>query len=52
MMRGMIVALLCGWALADVPERDEYCEPLEVGLHRFATCGDLFAPSKDNRRER
>ncbi|CAK9117419.1 unnamed protein product [Durusdinium trenchii] len=29
MMRGILVALLCGWALADVPERDESCEPLE-----------------------
>ena len=51
-MRGMLVALLCGWALADVLERDESCEPLEVRLHRFASCGDQFMLLKHNRRER
>ena len=29
-MRDAILALLCGWALADVPGRDQSCEPLEV----------------------
>eukprot|EP00913_Durusdinium_trenchii_P029306 g27473.t1 len=29
MMREVLMALLCGWALAEVPERDESCEPLE-----------------------
>ena len=50
MMREVLMALLCGWALAEVPERDESCEPLEVGLHRFASCGDQFVLWNDNRR--
>ena len=36
-MRGMLVALLCEWAFADVLERDESCEPLEAGHRQVAS---------------